>query len=441
LAGTTYNVDFAKAATGPQLVYAQYAVGTTSGGTDVINWTDIFRSNVDSYDTNWAVDFTNLHEGTNYVSVRVEAEDGLTAQLNGAFTILKDTVTPEFSSFVSAPTANAATLSWTTTEPATTQLEYGTTTAYGSTTTVDSTLTTSHSVSLSGLAETTTFHARALGADAAGNAGVSADLEFATAAGAHTYISDVQVTAVSSTSVTVTWTTNEPATSKVRYGLSAAYGLEAYDATLTTSHRVTLTGLTPSTEYHYEVISVGSTTDHDADATFDTAATSITATVSTPTVNSVILPPQLNDPLRVVFTGYGGQRVTIYLDGRPVRNINLTGSTSKKKSFVVNIKVSQLTSGSHYISLRATNAQGQVSSFTRRIKFTVNRQQEKFVMTSRTGKYIVQPGDSLWSIAKRFLGRGEAYPRLVQANLKQLPALASNPALIQPGVTIIIPAK
>lgn len=271
-AGTTYNVDFAKSAAGPQLSYAQYAVysGANKTGTLIKDWTDIFRSNVDSYATDWSVDFASLAQGVNYVSVKVAAGDGLTNELDDAFTVLKDTVAPNFTSFVSAPTSNSAVLSWTTDEPTTTQLSYGLTTAYGATTTLDPALTTNHSVTLSGLAENTTFHASALGSDEAGNSGVSADLSFATSAGAHTYISNVRVTTVSPTSVTVTWTTNEPATSKVRYGATTDYGLESYDATLVTSHSVTLTGLTAGTIYHYEVISVGSTTDHDADATFTT---------------------------------------------------------------------------------------------------------------------------------------------------------------------------
>jgi uncharacterized repeat protein (TIGR01451 family) len=59
-----------------------------------------------------------------------------------------------------------------------------------------------------------------------------------------------------STTAVITWLTNEPATTQVEYGASSAYGMVSpLDSTLVTSHRVTLTGLTPSTIYHFRVAS------------------------------------------------------------------------------------------------------------------------------------------------------------------------------------------
>lgn len=277
-AGAAYDVDFAKAPTGPNLDYAQYAVYSGPGktGTLLKDWTNIFTTDTASFTTDWTVDFTALAEGTNYVSVKAVALDGLSSETDDIFTILKDTLSPAVTSFTADPAAASVTLLWTTNEPATSQVRYGTTTSYGSTTELDSTLSTSHSVSVTGLAANTTFHAQALSTDAAGNATSSADLSFTTTSLPHTLITNVKVTVLSPTSVTVTWTTNEPATSKVRYGATTDYGLEASDATLVTSHSITLTDLTPGTQYHYEVISVGSSTDHDADATFSTSAGTLT---------------------------------------------------------------------------------------------------------------------------------------------------------------------
>jgi len=52
----------------------------------------------------------------------------------------------------------------------------------------------------------------------------------------------------------ITWQTNEPATTQVEYGLSAAYGLvSVHDPALVTSHRVTVTGLSSSTIYHFRI--------------------------------------------------------------------------------------------------------------------------------------------------------------------------------------------
>jgi concanavalin A-like lectin/glucanase superfamily protein/purple acid phosphatase-like protein len=76
-----------------------------------------------------------------------------------------------------------ATVTWTTSEPANTQVEYGATASYGTTSALDATLATSHSVSLVGLAPGQLYHYRARSRDAAGNLGLSGDLTFTTGTG------------------------------------------------------------------------------------------------------------------------------------------------------------------------------------------------------------------------------------------------------------------
>ncbi len=108
--------------------------------------------------------------------------------LNGTYTIYggfptapADT-TPPVISGVSAlnVTATTASISWTTNEPATSQVEYGLTTAYGSLTSLDSTLVTSHSVPISGLSANTLYHYRVHSKDGAGNLAGSTDFTFTT---------------------------------------------------------------------------------------------------------------------------------------------------------------------------------------------------------------------------------------------------------------------
>ena len=60
---------------------------------------------------------------------------------------------------------------------------------------------------------------------------------------------------------------------------------------------------------------------------------------------------------------------------------------------------------------------------------------------SRTGaaqqrSYTVQAGDTLWGIAQQYYGDGRQYTRLAQANRD----IVSNPNLIYPGQTLVIPA-
>lgn len=75
-------------------------------------------------------------------------------------------------------------------------------------------------------------------------------------------------------SATIVWTTDEPSDSLVEYGINNSYGLNQNDASLVTGHRLTLTGLSPATTYHYQIAS-GDTmgnASRSTDLTFTTAA-------------------------------------------------------------------------------------------------------------------------------------------------------------------------
>ena len=60
------------------------------------------------------------------------------------------------------------------------QVAYGTTAAYGSTTPLNSAFTTSHSVNLTGLLPSTTYHYQVLSSDSQGNLATSSDFTFTT---------------------------------------------------------------------------------------------------------------------------------------------------------------------------------------------------------------------------------------------------------------------
>lgn len=69
-------------------------------------------------------------------------------------------------------------------------------------------------------------------------------------------ISDVLLIAIAATSTTITWTTDEPATSRVEYGRTSDYDLASQpDEQLVTSHSVTLADLSAATTYHFAVSS------------------------------------------------------------------------------------------------------------------------------------------------------------------------------------------
>jgi PKD repeat protein len=70
-------------------------------------------------------------------------------------------------------------------------------------------------------------------------------------------ISDVGASDATISTIAITWTTDEPATSQVEYGLNTSYvSSTTIDTDLVTTHHVTLTGLLSDTPYHYRVKSM-----------------------------------------------------------------------------------------------------------------------------------------------------------------------------------------
>jgi hypothetical protein len=68
-------------------------------------------------------------------------------------------------------------------------------------------------------------------------------------------ISLVSVSLLTNTSATITWTTSEPATSIVKDGATIAYGTSATNSSLVLLHSLTITGLSPGSTNHFQVLS------------------------------------------------------------------------------------------------------------------------------------------------------------------------------------------
>ncbi len=105
-------------------------------------------------------------------------------------------------------------------------------------------------------------------------------------------ISNVAVSS-NSTSALIAWITNEPADSRIAYGTSTAYGSETTLASsLVTSHSQTLTGLTASTAYHFQVKSkdAAGNAATSSDQVFTTPAAPI-ADTTPPVISGVTITP------------------------------------------------------------------------------------------------------------------------------------------------------
>lgn len=108
--------------------------------------------------------------GTNPAAVNFAAQVDTTAAVISGVT-------------ASSLTRSSATIQWTTSKPADSQVEYGTSAAYGSTTGLNSSLVTSHSVTLTNLLANTLYHYRVRSKDSSGNQAVSQDFVFTTPPG------------------------------------------------------------------------------------------------------------------------------------------------------------------------------------------------------------------------------------------------------------------
>jgi len=229
---------------------------------------------------NHAVVLAGLLSSTTYTINAVSKDQfNNTASLTAAFTTL-DRTGPVITDVNLTPlNATEAVVTWLTNEPATSQVEYGPTTAYGSLMPqfpYPSTATTTHSVALSGLVSPATYHFRVRSADAALNLNISRDFVFTTSDSSGPVISEIAVQSITKNSATIVWKTDEAADSKVYFGTTAAYlgaGSPKTSSTLVRDHAVPLYNLSENSTYHFLIRTTdasGNVSDSE-DFTFTTA--------------------------------------------------------------------------------------------------------------------------------------------------------------------------
>lgn len=102
-------------------------------------------------------------------------------------------------------------------------------------------------------------------------------------------ISNILVSEVLDSSVIISWTTDENADSLIQYGVTDSLGSEKSAATLTTSHSMTLTGLSSNTTYYYNILSsdADSNQSESGENSFVTAKSGVTGATVTGSVTTV----------------------------------------------------------------------------------------------------------------------------------------------------------
>lgn len=201
IAGTTY----AQADTTPPEISDISTASTTETSTHVLWETDEPATSMVEYGVNTFYGATTtligtttemhnrqllgLLPGTIY-HFRVHSEDAadnLAISSDQMFTTLgtstassTDTVAPIISDVDADPATTTATITWMTNEAGDSWVKYGTTTGYGASTTLDTAFVNSHSVLLSGLTASTTYHFQVISKDDDGNTASSTDQTFMT---------------------------------------------------------------------------------------------------------------------------------------------------------------------------------------------------------------------------------------------------------------------
>ncbi|PKL52235.1 MAG: hypothetical protein CVV37_02295 [Nitrospira bacterium HGW-Nitrospira-1] len=247
---------------------------------------------------------------------------------------------------ISNLTANSATVTWTTDQPSSTFIEYGTTTSYGSSM-IDSTLTTSHSITLLNLTSSTTYHFKVTSTNSYGFSSSSGDNTFTTAS------------PPSSITLTITSPSNGETINKpdvmVRGTITNTTGNET---------GVTVNGI-PATAYGNQFIAnhvplqegTNTITVTTTDTTGNTATTSITVNAVT-TGNYIRLTSNIE-------SGISPLDAVLRIDGSfsiASSNLNIVGPTQPEiiSSSPDEYKVKFIAEGIYYFTASATGPDGNV---------------------------------------------------------------------------------
>lgn len=179
-------------------------------------------------------------------------------------------------------------------------------------------------------------------------------------------ISDIAASDITLDSATITWLTDQPASTLFEYGTTPSYGFTYADPLLTSGYTISLTGLLPSTTYHYRITSTNSNgLSSSADRTFTTLSPppAITVTVTSPadgaTINNahVIVTGTISNTTGnetgVVVNGkvatvYGNQFVANNISMEEGANtINITATDTEGNTRTVSSNINAVTTGNH----------------------------------------------------------------------------------------------
>jgi len=175
----------------------------------------------------------------------------------------------------------------------------------------------------------------------------------------------VQSSNIGETDATITWTTDELASSQVNYGETNSYGSSVGSGSLVTSHSLALSGLSAGTEYFYQVVSTDDAGNTTVEATFSfTTTTPPVSNVADILISEVFYDTPGNESKEEWIEFYNTTSQQIDLNGWTLTDNNGTGQTftfSNKDKISGNSYLTLATDRKGFRKLYGKNADGYVS--------------------------------------------------------------------------------
>ncbi len=201
-------------------------------------------------------------------------------------------------------------------------------------------------------------------------------------------LSNIQVNNISTSTAVVSWTTDEPSTSGVDYGLTTSYGLVANDGSLVTNHQIALTNLSSAATYHFRVRSADATGNLaiSLDNSFTTASNPSPTPPAAITNLSTAQPTKNSIKLNWTAPGSSGNSGTalsydIRYSTSPITSANWSSATQvtgepsptlagTSQSYTV---VGLNSDVKYYVAMTTTNSQGLTSALSNVASFTTKK--------------------------------------------------------------------
>jgi len=346
---------------------------------------------------------------------------------SGSFsdTIVYDTTTPTISAVAAGGvTSGSATITWTTSEPATSRVEYGPTTAYGTLTPLDSNLVTAHSVTLTGLNPQTTYDYRARSADAAGNERVGLNATFTTPAvppdtTPPSKPTNVAATAVSASQINLTWSASTDDVAVTGYRVFRGGTQIATVNALSYSS----VGLSPNTTYTYTVAAYDARNNVSPQSAPASATTPGGTTAPTVSVTSPAGGATVSGTITVTANASGNPGiagVTFTIDGATI------GTEDTSSPYAVSLNTTTLPNGTHTLRAIARDT-SNASTTSAPVSMTVNNTMPPPPMMIRYVNTASTVGGD--GTTNATTGATRAFKSLLDA-INSLPAVLTMPVVI-----------